>query len=58
MTNYRAFNNRIRNSNTLDDLAHLESSLKRLWDNGIFTENEFKRLDSHICDKVSLLKGY
>jgi uncharacterized protein YqgQ len=45
MTNYTTFTKKIRAANTLSDIERLDTSLTRLYDAGIFTPNEFGRLD-------------
>lgn len=48
MSNYAAMAKRIRNSATIEQLDKCDKSLTRLWDNGIFTQSEFSRLDDLI----------
>lgn len=45
MTEYACMARRIRKADSNDELKKLESTLCRLWDNGIFTASEFMRLD-------------
>lgn len=52
MTNYQSFIGRIEKENTYDGLKKLETSLDRLYDAGIFSVSEFKRLDTKILNKL------
>jgi len=53
MSNYSSFVKRINQAETYLKLKALEASLDRLYNAGIFTVSEFKRLDSKILDKLS-----
>ena len=51
MTNYQTMAQRINKADTLVALAKVESSLDRIFNAGIFTVNEYSKLDSKIVDK-------
>lgn len=51
MTNYQAMVQRINQANTIETLAKVESSLDRIFNSGIFTVNQYSKLDSKIVDK-------
>jgi hypothetical protein len=51
MTNYQAMTQRINRANTMEALAKVETSLDRIFNNGIFTINEYSKLDQKIVDK-------
>ena len=51
MTNYQAMVQRINQANTVEALAKVESSLDRIFNSGIFTVNQYSKLDSKIVDK-------
>lgn len=51
-TNYQSFVDRIDAENTYDGLKKLETSLDRLYNAGIFSVSEFKRLDTKILNKL------
>ena len=51
MTNYQIFSNKINSSKTKDDLKSNEVSLRRLFDAGIFTENQLIKLDYKIIQR-------
>ena len=51
MTNYQAMAQRINKANTIEALAKVETSLDRIFDNGIFTINEYSKLNQKITDK-------
>jgi len=48
---YKAFNNRINEAQTTEQFQRLEKSLARLFDNGIFTPEQYTRLDIKLMDK-------
>lgn len=50
--NIVSFIERINNEDTYEGLKKLEISLDRLYNAGIFSVSEFKRLDSKILDKL------
>lgn len=51
-TNYSSFVERIESENTYKGLKKLETSLDRLYNAGIFSVSEFKRLDTKILNKL------
>lgn len=51
MTNYKSFVYRIKEAQSNHDLKALEKSLDRLFNAGIFTVNEYSRLDNLIMIK-------
>lgn len=52
MTNVKAFMGRISDpKNTLADFDRLEKSLVRLYENGIFTAQQFMDLDHALIDE-------
>ena len=51
MTNTKAFWLRIDRAETTEDFDKLEASLTRLYENGIFTANQFALLDQELLDK-------
>jgi len=51
MTNYQTMAQRINKADTLVALDKVESSLDRIFNAGIFTVNEYSKLDSKIVDK-------
>lgn len=55
-TDYQSLVERINNENTYEGLKRLEISLDRLYNAGIFSVSEFKRLDSKIIEKLVLTK--
>lgn len=57
MSNYKAFTSRIRKAETLETLKNLDRSLDRLYNAGIFTTSQLKRLDLLIVDKKIELGG-
>lgn len=48
---YKAFNNRINEAQTTEQLQRLEKSLTRLFDAGIFSPSQYSRLDIKLMDK-------
>lgn len=52
-TNYASFVKRIKASDTKEKLKQLEVSLDRLYNAGIFSVAEFKRLDNKILEKLA-----
>ena len=51
MTNYQAMAQSINKADTLEALDKVETSLDRIFNNGIFTINEYAKLDAKIVDK-------
>jgi ribosomal protein S20 len=51
MSNYQTMAQRINTADTLEALNKVEASLDRIFNNGIFTVNEYSKLDSKIVDK-------
>jgi len=43
---------RLARAHTAQDLEQLENSFTRLYNAGIFTDNEFMRLDGRLVDKM------
>lgn len=54
-SNYESFVKRINDANTLEDLKKLEKSLDRVYNTGVISVSEFKRLDSKMLDKFAEL---
>lgn len=50
-SNYKTMADRIRKCKTNEELKKCEQSLTNLYNNGIFTENEFGRLDGLVLDQ-------
>jgi len=50
--NYASFVQRIAEASAFDDLARLSRSLDRLYDAGVFSLAEFKKLDDKILAKA------
>jgi len=57
-TNYQSALERINKANDKESLLHLEKSLERLWNNGIFTANEFSKLDEKLLSKLISIDPY
>jgi len=57
MTNYQSMVKRINQAETEDDFRKLHDSLDRVYNSGIFTVSEFRRLDLKIID-TQIAKGY
>lgn len=51
MTNYQTMTQRINKADTLAALDKVEASLDRIFNNGVFTINEYAKLDAKIVDK-------
>ena len=58
MSEYKSFRKRIDSAHSLEAAERLAGSLQRLFAAGIFNESQFKRLDGHLCDRVSRLRGW
>jgi hypothetical protein len=58
MTNYQVFSNKINSSKTKDALKRNEVSLRRLFDAGIFTENQLIKLDYKIIQRYIEIEVY
>ncbi len=56
-TNYRSAVERIRKSNTIEQLEKLDVSLERLYKIGIFSLSQFGTLDLMVMDKKIALEG-
>jgi len=56
--NYQSALERINKANDEESLLHLEKSLERLWNNGIFTANEFSKLDEKLLSKLISIDPY
>jgi hypothetical protein len=50
MTNYASMMKRIRAAATLEDIRKIETSMARLYEAGIFTDEEFYGLDDKVLD--------
>lgn len=57
-TNYQSALARINKANDEESLLQLEKSLERLWNAGIFTANEFSRLDDKLLSKLISIDPY
>jgi hypothetical protein len=53
MSNYQSAIERIKKANTLQDLFRVGEGLERVHKIGHLTDNEFRRLDIMICDKIN-----
>ena len=53
MNNYQSAIERIKKANTLQDLFRVGEGLARVHKIGHLTDNEFRRLDLMICDKIN-----
>ena len=51
MTNYKTISEKIKNAKDHNDLYKIEKSLTNLYNNGVFTNTEFSRIDGLIIDK-------
>jgi len=51
-TNYKTMTNRVRKAKTAEDIKNIETSLDRLYNAGIFTPNEYMRIDKLIMWKL------
>ena len=51
-TNYKTMTNRVRKAKTTEDIKKIETSLDRLYNAGIFTPNEYMRIDKLIMWKL------
>lgn len=49
---YKCFRDRIHKADTVLEYRKLEKSLIRLYNAGIFTVNEFSRLDTMIFERI------
>ena len=49
---YKSALDRLARAHTAQDLEQLDNSFKRLYNAGIFTEQEFMRLDGKLVDKT------
>lgn len=50
-SNYQSASERIRKSETVDDLHAVEEAIARVYDEGQLTVNEYSRLDRLVVDK-------
>lgn len=57
-TNYQSALARINKANDEESLLQLEKSLERLWNAGIFTVNEFSKLDEKLLSKLISIDPY
>ena len=57
-SNYESALERIAKVKDMEALMRLEESFERLYKHGIFTENEFQKLDDLMCHKSNVLRGY
>lgn len=57
-TNYESALERIAKVKDMEALMRLEESFERLYQHGIFTENQFLWLDTYMCQKSNVLRGY
>ena len=51
-TDYKTMTNRVRKAWTTEDIKKIEISLDRLYNAGIFTPNEYMRIDNLIMRKL------
>ena len=52
MTNYESMMKRIRKATTLEDIRKIETSMVRLYESGIFTDEEFSGLDDKVMARL------
>jgi hypothetical protein len=57
-TNYQTALERIAKVKDMEALMRLEESFERLYRHGIFTENQFLWLDTYMCQRSNVLRGY
>ena len=57
-SNYQSALARINKANDEESLLQLEESLERLWNAGIFTANEFSKLDEKLLSKLISIDPY
>ena len=57
-TNYQSALERINKTNDKESLLQLEESLERLWNAGVFTANEFSKLDDKLLSKLISIDPY
>ena len=57
-TNYQSALERINKANDEESLLQLEESLERLWNVGVFTANEFSKLDDKLLSKLISIDPY
>jgi len=57
-TNYESALERVAKVKDMEALMRLEESFERLYRHGIFTENEFLKLDDLMLHKSNVLRGY
>jgi len=57
-TNYQSALERINKANDEESLLQLEESLERLWNAGVFTANEFSKLDDKLLSKLISIDPY
>lgn len=57
-SNYQSAIERIDKVKDMEALIRLEESLERLYNHGIFTENQYLGLDAYMSQKSNVLRGY
>jgi hypothetical protein len=57
-SNYQSALERINKANDEKSLLQLEVSLERLWNAGVFTANEFSKLDDKLLSKLISIDPY
>lgn len=57
MTIYRSMSARIRRAKTLYDISKIEKSLDRLYNAGILTVADFKRLDTLLMERQAIMES-
>ena len=57
-SNYQSALERINKANDEESLSQLEESLERLWNAGVFTANEFSKLDDKLLSKLISIDPY
>jgi hypothetical protein len=57
-TTYQSALERINKANDEESLLQLEESFERLWNAGVFTVNEFSKLDDKLLSKLISIDPY
>jgi hypothetical protein len=56
--NYQSALERINKANDAESLLKVEESLERLWNAGIFTRDQFSKLDDILVEKLISIDPY
>lgn len=57
MTDFQYALHRLRRADSIEALNKLETSLERLYNNGVFTPTEYRLLDIRLVDKLIKLEN-